>query len=224
MECCTALISSATVATHKHPDTEQWICTGAARAIVTGAILKDDFQRMDRLMKHFHFKSNLILRAENAFYYTMALSCKGLRDNSFFKIFLDMPASVVNGKGKLFKAPRADFLHIHGEGPNSIALLGEFDENDDHDDEWERFERICKYANISIDRVYIYRIHARMNTNQSIVSRKTHNRNDFYVVNERGSKLLDDIVEYLDDIISRIRQGIPPNLNEPRVTYFNRKE
>lgn len=220
--CCTALIAQATATIFRHPETRQYICTWGARATVSNAVFSNDFDEVDRLMEYFKFKRKLVLRAENEFYHKLALFAAGLRETNFFKVYLDMPASVVNGDGKICKAPRADYLHVHGQGANAIAILGEFDENDDHEDEWGRFERIAKYANIPIDRIYIYRVHARMNTNQSIVDRKTYRYNDYFSVNERGMMVLKDVATHVNFCIDRIRQGIPPPIDGSRVVYFNK--
>jgi len=84
----------------------------------------------------------MVLRAEHVFYYELVKMVPRL---ALFRRVLDETVlAKLLGKIQSVKDPRPDYFHLNEE--SNMALHGEFDETDDHEEDEERLRVIAHHA------------------------------------------------------------------------------
>ena len=110
--------------------------------MIIEAQMNGDNDLADKLKRHFRFKQDLTLRAEHVFYYELVKLVPALTS---LRRVLDQPVlSKLVGKAKCMEDPRPDYFHF--DSKTNIALHGEFDEQDDHEESMERLRVIAHHA------------------------------------------------------------------------------
>lgn len=204
--CCTD------IAVHIHPITSQSICTPAARFLVTEALRNGDSEVAERLKNHFGFKTELLLRAEHVIHHYMRRRIPELKHMAC-AIDEDAVARFC-AKTKTLQALRADAMYL--EHRTRVGFHLEVDETPDHEDDDERLRAIHMSLDM-LGRVYVVRIHAHLYDHLKMCDRKTkRNGTAFYVMNDRGRKIIDEEVEPLiRKILVFMEKGEIPNENRP---------
>ena len=199
------------------------MCTAWAWSMVADLRGKHQHKEADELKKYFGFKREVAYRGEQVFYWAMAKMLPVLNDRNMFRISLDKPASSINGGPKNVDERRPDYFHVFGEGPEAFALLGEFDEDIDHEDCAERLREIAHLAKVPIERVFVYRIHARRGTNDALFSMHQSRHVRFAEITEKGEEVVKKVVEYLKRWIEDILKGISPDIEPGKFScmYFH---
>lgn len=221
MGCCTVL-DQATSAKYYHPDTKQGMCAYAARYMVYQAIERSDTELATLLEKRFGFKKERAYRAEHLFLWELNKMVPSLRDESLFRWIYDKPASTINGGPKRINERRPDYLHIHGEGTNAIALLGEFDERVDHETSINRLREIANAINVPAERIYVYRVNGHEGTDKCLWRERTTKTAKYVELLESGNAMVKAVAAYVRECVEKIRQGIPPSVSpgEISIKYF----
>lgn len=186
---------------------------------------KGRHQEASNLKKFFGLKREIAYSGEHAFYWTICRLLPKFHDLEFFQIALDKPASYLKNKGlpKNMTEYRPDYFHVFGEGPNAIALLGEFDENTNHEDCPYRLRDIAQIAEVPIDRIFVYRVNGRQNADDALFKMNQRLNVKFADITEKGDEVAKSVVEYLTERIEDIKNGNPPNVSkgEFSCTYFH---
>ena len=164
--CCTAFKDEASLAKYRHLETKQGMCTAWAWAMVADLRNRNQNKEADELKQYFEFQREIAYRGEQVFYWAMAKMLPILNDRNVFHISLDKPASSINVGPKHLEERRPDYFHVYGQGPDAFALLGEFDDDIDHEDCAERLQEIARLAKVPIERIFVHRINARQGTNE----------------------------------------------------------
>lgn len=221
---CCKIYEMPTVAAHRHPETNQGMCRAWAQNMVADLRFKGKYEEARDLMTFFGLKREIAYRGEHAFYWAMCKMLPGLNDLNMFQIALDMPASFLKNRGlpKNMKDYRPDYFHVFREGSNPTALLGEFDEDDSHEDCVYRLRDISLMAGIPIERIFVYRINARQGTDDALFEMRQRRNVKFAEILDRGENLAKIVVSYLAERIDDIKNGILPDIvpGEFNCVYF----
>jgi hypothetical protein len=96
-----------------------------------------DSDTFERLRRHFGFKHDLILRAEQVFYFEL---CKRLPELKNLERYIDVP--ITEAKGTSLYEPKPDQFHFL----KGVGLHGEHDEHSNHEQSRDREEIIAAIA------------------------------------------------------------------------------
>jgi hypothetical protein len=190
-----------------HPLTNQPICTSYARFIVTEALHNNDLDAASALEKRFRFKRTLVLRAEHVIVHALRQRVPALVDLA--SVFDEDAVAKLCGKAKRLGSLRPDFLAVNQA--TRIGIHIEIDESPDHEDDNERLSIIHRSLNME-DRVFVIRIHAHLQDELRMCTRKT--RRDgvvFYQMNDRGNIVVDEVVRWVDVVVGFMKEGLVPN-------------
>ena len=168
-------------------------------------IVEGDGRRADDLKRYFGFKRDLVLRAEHAFYYELVKLVPEL--TQLRRVLDESVLSRLLGKSKTVDEPRPDYFHLHPQ--TNIALHGEFDENDGHEESIDRLRKIAHHA--GCNRVYYFRVRGHIGTSQAVCRRVIQQDVAYYIVTQRGRKVLQDVARYAKMCVKCMYAGIPPS-------------
>jgi len=166
-------------------------------------------------MKYFHFKRDVACRAEQAFYYALVRRVPHLKELE--RVLDESVLSKLLGKAKCVNDPRPDYFHFYQ--PTNMALLGEFDETDNHEDSSQRLATICHHAGCGIERTYVFRVRAHIGGSNAVCVRRSHRGSVHYVLTQRGMEILNNVVEYVQHCLRLMRDGIPPTRENRKVIF-----
>ena len=213
-ECC-KLQNPPLVVTYYHPDTEEGICTNLARNMVNHQryVLFDEEKAVE-LDKFFKFKKTLLLRAEHAFYFELVKRVPELALFPAEDRALDRTIrSAIYGKTKNLKDYRPDYFHLFRR--TMMALHGEFDENDKHEESEDRLRAIADHAQCGSARTYYFRVRAHLdNKKLALFDLKTNKANEYsyYQINSSGRSVVDRVAAYVKECLARMKAGHMPPL------------
>jgi hypothetical protein len=206
------------VATKKHPVSGTNICTFAARVLVTHALYNDgDVAKYKDWMKHFGFKKDLVLRAEHAFYFMLVQEVPELAQ--MVRALDQSVASALEGKAKQSTDPRPDYLHYNPAV--NMALYGEFDEHDNHEDDDNRLRRITDQVGCGLARTYVFRIKAHLEDPQrALFVRKVHHKHHaYYTATDRGKEVVQKVAQHVRECLALMSLQIPPTEENNKVIF-----
>ncbi len=147
----------------------------------------------DRLKRRFGFKRDLLLRAENVFYYELVKLVPELA--SLRRVLDESVLSKLVGKSKSLEDPRPDYFHLNED--TNIGLHGEFDETDDHEEDAGRLRVIAHHAGCGDERVYYFRVKARLGTPEAVCERVVRRDVAYYRLTERGRAVLAEVAGFV---------------------------
>jgi hypothetical protein len=216
-DCCKNL-QDPSVAAHKHPVSGCRICTFAARVLVAQALYTDgDVAKYKEWMKHFGFKKDLVLRAEHAFYFMLVKEVPKLAQ--MVRALDQSIASALEGKAKRSVDPRPDYLHYSPAA--NMALYGEFDEHDNHEDDDNRLRRIADQVGCGIERTYVFRVKAHLeDPSRALFVRKIHNKHHtYYSATDRGKQVVQEVAQHVRECLALMTLEIPPVEQNSKVVF-----
>lgn len=186
------------------------------------AVAKGEMEIANQLERWFGFKKQRAYRPEHLFLWEILKSVPALRDESMFRWIFDKPASTINGAPKRIQERRPDYLHIHGEGANAIALLGEFDEKIGHETSITRLREIADAVGVPVERIYVYRVNGREGTDTCLWRERVTKTAKYVEFRERGHEMVKQVATYVNQCVENIRRGIPPHVEkgELYIKYF----
>ena len=118
------------------------------------------------------------------------------------------------GKTKSVKDPRPDYFHLNEEtnnnNNNNMALHGEFDETDDHEEDEERLRVIAHHAGCGANRVYYFRVKARLGTPRAVCERIMKKDLVYYQMTQHGIRVLQNVAAYVRECLDRMSAGQLP--------------
>ena len=92
-----------------------------------------------------------------------------------------------------------------------MALHGEFDENDQHEDDHDRLREIAHHAGCGWERTYYFRIMAHIgNPELALFKRMANEFGGYYVITPRGEVVLDQVAAYVTECLDRMEAGVMP--------------
>ena len=217
-ELCCIPLTVPNMGKFKHPDhPKKYICTGAARHLVYSAWVDNDIERFEFLKAHFGFKKDLILRAEHAFYFELVKQEPRLA-TLMYRALDESISTSLEGKQKSLQNLRPDYFHLYP--PTNMALYGEFDETDDHEDDDDRLAQITNEAGCGLERTYIFRVRAKLYTPDALLKRSIINKSTtYYRMTPRGHEVLHQVVYHVRQCIDNIISGILPNEMNQKVHF-----
>lgn len=175
--------------------------------MVIQAMTAGDKDLADHLKKQFGFKGDLVLRAEHVFYHELVKLVPQL--TSLRRVLDESVLSKLLGKTKSLEDPRPDYFHLNEV--TNIALHGEFDEKDDHEEDERRLRVIAHHAGCSADRVYYFRVKACLGRPQALCQRVLRKEMAYYQMTERGREVLEEVANYVRWCLERMDAGEPPS-------------
>ena len=216
-DCCKYL-DEPSCARFKHPVSGIKICTFAARVLVCQALLVDgDVAKYKEWMKHFGFKRDLVLRAEHAFYFMLVQEVPELAQ--MVRALDQSVASALEGKAKRSTDPRPDYLHY---SPTvNMALYGEFDENDNHEDDDDRLRRITEQVGCGLERTYVFRVRAHLDDpSRALFVRKVHHKHHtYYSATDQGKQVVQKVAQYVRECLALMSLETPPTEENNKVVF-----
>jgi hypothetical protein len=170
----------------------------------------------------FKFKRTLFLRAEHVQYYELV---KKVPELTLLKRVLDETVlAALFGKTKNMKDYRPDYFHLYGN--TNMALHGEFDEKNEHEDDHDRLRTIAHHAGCGWERTYYFRIMAHIDNPDLALFKKLENDyGGYYVITPRGEVVLDQVAAYVRECLDRMKAGVMPWEERPRdlpIKWFNK--
>lgn len=174
--------------------------------MVIEAQTNGDNDLADKLKRHFRFSKDLILRAEHIFYYELVKLVPAL--TSLRRVLDGTVLSKLVGKAKCMEDPRPDYFHF--DMKTNIALHGEFDERNDHEESMERLRTIAHHAGCG-DRVYYFRVKGRLDTPEALCKRVTRQGMVLYQMTADGKRVVSEVASYVRACIDKMGAGIPPS-------------
>jgi hypothetical protein len=216
-DCCKYLEDSA-YSKHKHPVSGIRICTFAARVLVAQALYTDgDVTKYKAWMKHFGFKRDLVLRAEHAFYFMLVQEVPELAQ--MVRALDQSVASALEGKTKRSTDQRPDYLHY--SPAVNMALYGEFDEHNNHEDDDDRIRRIADQVGCGLERTYVFRVKAHIEDPQrALFVRKIHKKHHaYYTATERGKKVVQKVAQHVRECLALMSLQIPPTEENNKIIF-----
>lgn len=178
------------------------MCTFAMRQAVQEAAT--DAER-DKLKRHFSFKKDLVMRGEHAFYHAL---CKLLPELRLTEAVLD---ASLTAKFKSIHDARPDYFHYIKSLLKEMGLLGEYDENRDHENCDKRLRVLCDSSGCGYYGTYILRICGHHDTKRAVCERKTHGNNTYYAVTAEGHKVVSETATAITERLEWIKQGLAPD-------------
>ena len=125
---------------------------------------------------------------------------------------------------KNMKEWRPDYFHFYD--PTNMALHGEFDEDNRHEDNHDRLREIAHDAGCGWERTYYFRIMAHIDKPEIALFRKLSNEyGGYYVITPRGLVVLDQVAKYVTECLDRMEAGVMPWEERPRdlpIKWFNK--
>jgi len=201
MDCCTPF-EQRDYAKCYNVDTGKGMCTHAARNRIA---LEEDPASKKRLMRHFGFKKDLVLRAEHVFYHHLVRLVPRLC--SYRRVLDETILQKLCGGMKKMEDPRPDYFHYHPE--SNMALLGEFDETLAHEDDEHRIHRICHHAGCGRERTFVFRVQGRLDEPEmAVCEKKTYRGRVFYTMTAHGRHVLAEVAAYVETCIMKMERGI----------------
>jgi hypothetical protein len=194
------------------------ICTFAARVLVAQALYNDgDVAKYKDWMKFFGFKKDLVLRAEHAFYFMLVQEVPELAQ--MVRALDQSVASAIEGKAKQSTDPRPDYLHYNPAA--NMALYGEFDETDNHEDDDNRLRRITDQVGCGLARTYVFRIKAHLEDPQrALFVRKIHKKHHaYYAATDRGKQIIQDVAQHVRECLALMSLQILPTEQNNKVVF-----
>jgi len=211
MECCSPFPDQAPYAKHFHPVDGRAMCVDSARWMV---IMEENDAKKKFLKRHFGFRKDMILRAERLFYYELVKRVPALREME--RVLDETVMSRMFGKAKCVSDPRPDYFHYNRE--TNTALLGEFDETDDHEEGEDRLRVIAHHAGCGRGRMFVFRVKAGLDTDDPVCERRVLNRNQVMMVMTRtGHRMADRVADYIHSCLCKMRDGI---IDDPKQMIF----
>jgi hypothetical protein len=181
--------------------------------MIQECLLRNDKKAAKDLSRWFGFKKQLVYRAEQIFYNELVLRVPALK--TMRRCLDESVLSGIAGMPKKMSDPRPDYFHF--DDAARMAIHGEFDETDSHEDDDDRLYRIAHHAGIDRDRIYMFRVLARLDTPDALCDRVESKGYVYYKMNTRGLAVVDRVAEYVVGCIERIGMGMPPDTGK---TYF----
>ena len=203
---CCLFLSEPSSATYRHPETKIGICTAAARNMVIEARTNGDDILADKLKKYFGFKKDLVIRAEHVFYHELVKRVPELANMR--RVLDETILAKLLGKRKSLSDPRPDYFHFYDA--TNMALHGEFDEDEDHEDSVERLRVIAHHAGCGLDRVYIFRVQANLYGRNAVCDRIVRKDIVYYRMTKHGYTVLDKVAAHVKQCVSYMIEGILP--------------
>lgn len=111
-------------------------------------------------------------------------------------------------KTKELTGPRPDYFHFNIA--TNMALHGEFDEDDGHEDSHDRLRKIAHYAGCGSERVYYFLVNACIGTDHALLRRVKCNQGLYYKMTPIGYGVLDRVVEYVEECCDLMEANQPP--------------
>lgn len=204
-ECC-APFPKKTIAAKYHPDTGIGLCAYACHYMVIKARIEGDEQEAQRLKDYFKFKKSLLLRAEHVFYFELVKKVPRL--TTLFRVLDHSVFAKLFNKTKETTDPRPDYFHLNIT--TNLALHGEFDEDDGHEDNHDRLRKIAHYAGCGPERVYYFRVNACMGTDNALLRRVKGPQGFYYKMTPMGYSILDKVAEYVETCCDLMDANQPP--------------
>ena len=223
MQCCVLVteIDTPTIASGKHPETGQYMCTFAMRNMVQEAKTTEK----EDLNRYFGFKKTLVMRGEHSFYHKLVLSVPFLAQTE--RVLDESVLRKQLGKRKDVSDPRPDYFHYLG-GSNTrsaFALSGEYDEKPDHEQSLQRLQTIGNMTDAEWTRTYVFRVQAHHDTERAVCVRKSNKQANttYYEVTDVGKAVVAQTAVVVEQIMEWIQQGLPPDdaAGRPHITHIN---
>jgi hypothetical protein len=215
---CCKYLEKPTVATQKHPVSGIRICTFAARVLAAQALYNDgDVAKYKDWMKHFGFKKDLVMRAEHAFYFMLVQEVPELAQ--MIRALDQSVSSALEGKAKQSTDPRPDYLHYNPAV--NMALYGEFDEHDNHEDDDIRLRRITDQVGCGFARTYVFRVRAHLDDpSRALFVRKIHKtHHTYYSATVRGKEVVQKVAQHVRECLALMSLQIPPTEENNKVVF-----
>ena len=96
-----------------------------------------------------------------------------------------------------------------------MALHGEFDEDNKHEDDHDRLREIAHHAGCGWERTYYFRIMAHIgNPERALFKRRTNEHGRYYVITPRGLAVLDQVAAYVTECLDRMEANVMPSKGE----------
>ena len=164
-----------------------------------------------RLERIFKFRQPLFLRAEQVQYYELVKKVPRL--TALKRVLDETVLAALFSKTKNMEDRRPDYFHFY---PNTnMALHGEFDENNQHEDDHDRLREIAHHAGCGWERTYYFRIMAHIgNPKRALFTRRTNEHGRYYVITPLGLVVLDQVAAYVTECLDRMEAGVMPRKEE----------
>ena len=220
MMCCNSpnLVMQRCLARGKHPDTGERLCTFAMRCLVQKASEISKSEK-DRFIQHFGFKSNLVIRAEHVFYHALCVlvpaltRCERVLDESVIGKCI--------GKTKSCRDLKPDYFHFFADGDIELAIHGEYDEDNSHEDSDQRLDAIANASGCGPENVYIFRVCGHHQNANAVCRRVKKKDHSYYVLTSHGETVVQETAVILRERLEWIGQGLPPGEGRERKVYIN---
>jgi len=180
-------------------------------------LVDGDVAKYKDWMKHFGFKRDLVLRAEHAFYFMLVQEVPELAQ--MVRALDQSVASALEGKAKRSTDPRPDYLHY---SPTvNMALYGEFDENDNHEDDDDRLRRITEQVGCGLERTYVFRVRAHLDDpSRALFVRKVHHKHHtYYSATDRGKQVVQKVAQHVRECLALMSLEVPPTEENNKVLF-----
>lgn len=168
-----------------------------------------------RLKRYFGFKRDLVLRAEQVFYH--ALVREAPRLTSLRRVLDETVLAKLLGKRKRLTDPRPDYFHLNDR--TNMALLGEYDESEDHEDDDDRLRTIAHHAGCGISRTYVFRVRGRHGQPDAVCERVSRRGHVWYRLTARGRSVVEAVGGYVNWCLDQMELSVMPGPGEAKV-YF----
>ena len=199
-----------------HPTTGKRLCRTCARCVVSAADdgTKASKETVASLMKHFRFKVELTLRIEHCVRHAFLLACPA---------FVSLPCahdkdvlSALGGKRKSFRSFRPDMYAM--DPRTNFALHVEIDEEDDHEDSYERIRAI--EAQTGVRGTYLIRIRCRRGTPEAVCRpKRTRDDGTIHVLTARGTRVVADAAAYAARCLEWMKSNIEPTADTRKAIF-----
>jgi hypothetical protein len=113
------------------------------------------------------------------------------------------------GKTKSMEDPRPDYYHF--DESTNMALHGEFDENDDHEECEKRLRIIAHHAGCGSERTFYFRVKARLGTSEALCQKVINKHVVYYRLTCRGMEVLAEVAGYAQYCVDQMRANRPPS-------------
>jgi len=199
-----------------HPVTGKGVCTAFARNEVLTLLNNNQAERAEELKRHYGFKKDLVIRAEQVFYYELVKLVPAL--TSLRRVLDETVLSKLCGKRKKMSDPRPDYFHFSEK--TNTAILGEFDETSDHEDDQERLELIAHQAGCGRARTFVFRVNGRLGEDRPLCVRRERQGVVFYCLTDAGREVLWKVAAYVRSCLPWVLEGgsLDPALTQ--TVYF----
>lgn len=179
-------------------------------------------EEKEQLKKHFGFKTEYTYREEQAFLYEMLKLDPSLQNEASESVF-DSSLMPVLGKQKSFENPRPDYFWFFQHENKRMAIHGEYDEEEGHEKNNERLERLAKISQCGEENTYVFRVHGRRwDKINRIFIPGTSRGNKVFHLSDHGKSVLEETMAAITSFRELIRAQ--QSSTEPlrnRVVYIN---